>query len=144
VGVAAEGFQSGMAQVFSKWSGSAATDCATYVGNMVGSVRDEQQSLLTFGIVTASLIIIAGAVWLSLVCFSMVLTSAACRLLCGPVRAAAVSELAFDNECTGGCDTNPPDPARMGTTTCGHRTRRRSDRRPVVTEDRSGEGGPAE
>lgn len=55
----AEGFQSGMAQVFSKWSGTASIDCATYVGNMVGFVHDEQQSLLTFaqGLTTYAAII---------------------------------------------------------------------------------------
>jgi hypothetical protein len=55
----AEGFQSGMAQVFSKWSGTASIDCATYVGNMVGFVQDEQQCLLTFaqGLTTYAAII---------------------------------------------------------------------------------------
>jgi hypothetical protein len=55
----AEGFQSGMGQVFSKWSGTAATECAAYVGNLVGFIHDEQQCLFTFaqGLTTYAAII---------------------------------------------------------------------------------------
>jgi hypothetical protein len=56
------GFQSGMGQVLSKWSGNAATACGQYVGEMVGFVVNEQQCLFTLadGLATYAAIIQAG------------------------------------------------------------------------------------
>lgn len=50
----AEGFQSGMGQVLSNWNGTAATECAMYVGNLVDVVNSEQECLFTLAKVLAT------------------------------------------------------------------------------------------